>query len=585
MPARPGPDEQQRYGRKFQPTQLLHALAQRSALQLRIAAFCWRSLHLEENAAVDTKLDETLLDKLADNAAPLACSQYGIEKESLRVGANGYIAQTPHPRALGAPLTHPTITTDYSEALIELITPPLARIDDTMAFLHRIHAFVYEHLDDELLWASSMPCMVTGDRSIPIANYGSSNSGMMKHVYRRGLGHRYGRVMQAISGVHFNFSLCEDFWPTYQDVLGQQSAATRQDFVSNAYFALVRNFQREGWLMPYLFGSSPAVCQSFLGNNASDFEKMGMGTRYQPYATSLRMSDIGYKNKTQSSLRVSYDDISSYTRDLTKAIETLHPPYQDIDVPGEWRQLNANVLQVENEFYSFIRPKQIARRGEKPTHALMRRGVRYIEVRALDVSVFDATGVNEAELKFVEAFLVYCLLKTSNPVTPVEQDELNHNQQLVACCGREPGLALRRSGDSITLKDWGLEICAQMEGVCELLDRSGGETGYSSALAEQREGLLHAERLPSARVLDELKTNRESFFEFAMRKSQEHRQHFASTTLSAQDRADFDEQSELSHTQQAEVEASDTDDFTTYLAKYFAQTVDSCTDPCTDDAA
>ena len=136
----------------------------------------------------------------------------GIERECLRVTAEGTLAQTPHPRALGSALTHPSITTDYSEALLEFITPVSRDIDETLDILARIHGFVYRQLGDELLWSSSMPCIVSGDAGIPVARYGQSNVGRMKTVYRYGLGHRYGRLMQAIAGVHYNFSMPEAYW-------------------------------------------------------------------------------------------------------------------------------------------------------------------------------------------------------------------------------------------------------------------------------------------------------------------------------------------------------------------------------------
>jgi len=187
----------------------------------------------------------------------------GVERESLRVTPGGLIATTPHPRALGSALTNEHITTDYSEALIELVTPPFPHTWELVQYLVDLHQFVYLNLpEDELLWATSMPCAIQGDESIPIAQYGRSNVGQMKTVYRRGLGARYGRVMQAISGVHFNYSFPDQFWPVLEDVV--QGKATDQAFRSEIYFALLRNYRRHGWIVLYLFGNSPAICPSFL---------------------------------------------------------------------------------------------------------------------------------------------------------------------------------------------------------------------------------------------------------------------------------------------------------------------------------
>ena len=152
-----------------------------------------------------------------------AQSLIGLEKETLRVSQKGGLAQTPHPIRLGSALTHPYITTDYSEALLEMVTPPSNDINSALQFLRDMQHFIYNQLDNELLWATSMPCVVAGETSIPLAQYGSSNAGLMKTVYRRGLGHRYGRVMQVIAGVHFNFSFSEKFWPLFLDVENKNS--------------------------------------------------------------------------------------------------------------------------------------------------------------------------------------------------------------------------------------------------------------------------------------------------------------------------------------------------------------------------
>ncbi len=141
----------------------------------------------------------------------------GVEKESLRVTEDhATLAQTQHPSTLGSALTHPAITTDYSEALLEFITPAESSIEATEQSLADLHRFTARQLDKELLWNASMPCIVSGDAEIPIAQFGPSNVGQMKRIYRNGLSVRYGRKMQAIAGLHYNFSLPLTFWSTVQ---------------------------------------------------------------------------------------------------------------------------------------------------------------------------------------------------------------------------------------------------------------------------------------------------------------------------------------------------------------------------------
>lgn len=516
---------------------------------------------------------DSRLERLGGNEAGrrIKRGRIGIEKESLRVAPDGYLATTPHPAALGSALTNAYITTDYSEALLEFITPPFPSVRNTLGFLEDIHRFVYGNIGRELLWAASMPCLVGDEASIPIARYGRSNVGRMKHVYRQGLSYRYGRLMQIISGVHFNYSFPERFWSCYQEIVGD--GRPRRDFVSDAYFGVIRNFQRFGWVIPYLFGSSPAICKSFIKGRGEGFSEFDHGTLYRPYATSLRMSDIGYKNKNQSDLHISYDDLSSYVASLTRAIETPHPEYEAIGVKvgGDYRQLNANMLQIENEFYSFIRPKQIARSGEKPTVALKRRGVRYVEVRALDVSPFDPAGVNEDQLRFLEAFLIFCLLNDSPRISRSEQEDIDHNQQLVACCGRDPEMELKINAHTLKLREWIDAICASLEEIAELLDANEKRPAYRDAVSRQREAARFPDRLPSARVLEEMKKNDEPFFEFAMRVSRAHRAHYESRPLSREKLSIFEEEAKRSLRLQKEIEAADNISFDEYLRRYFAQ--------------
>ncbi len=496
----------------------------------------------------------------------------GVEKESLRVSPKGLISKAPHPKALGSALTNPAITTDYSEALIELVTPAFPHTWELTQYLCDLHQFVYRHLGEELLWATSMPCAIEGDESIPIADYGRSNRGQMKVVYRRGLGHRYGRVMQAIAGVHFNYSFPEEFWPVYADLA--KSHDSGQDFRSDAYFSLLRNYRRNGWLVLYLFGSSPALCESFLcGRKVPWLEQFVPGTVYAPHATSLRMSDLGYRNKSQAGLNVSANSLDQYIRDLSRAITTPHPAYEKIGVKvdGEYRQLNANLLQIENEYYSFIRPKRVAHYFERPTKALERGGVQYVEMRSLDVGGFDPVGVNQNKIRFLEAFAAYCILAASPPLEPSEQDGIDGNNASVAFEGRRPGLALYRDGRAVDLRGWGLEVIDSMRGICELLDQGDPQRPYTAALELQQAKLEDAARTPSARTLEDMRHNEESFFRFALRMSGAHKQYFLELYSPNESRQDeFAAEAEASLAEQSRIEASDSLSFDEYLARYFA---------------
>ncbi|HSZ09135.1 MAG TPA: glutamate--cysteine ligase [Steroidobacteraceae bacterium] len=495
----------------------------------------------------------------------------GVEKESLRVSPDGVIAQTRHPQSLGAPLTNEHITTDFSESLIELVTPPFGETWELLQYLCDIHQFVYRHLEDELLWATSMPSAIDGDASIPLAQFGNSNVGRMKTVYRHGLGVRYGRIMQAISGVHFNYSFSPRLWGVLADV--NRSQQPRQDFVSEQYFGVLRNYRRYGWLVLYLFGTSPAVSNSFFTGRENTLPALDADTVYEPYGTSLRMSDIGYRNKNQSTLSVSVNSLAEYVRDLTRAIGTPYPPYEKIGVKvdGVYQQLNANILQIENEYYSYIRPKRIAQSGERPTKALHRAGVEYVEVRALDVSAFDPVGVNQNKLRFLEAFLALCLLRESAPIGVSEQPALDANHLLVARRGREPKLMLRREGRDFPMIEWARELLDSMQGLCEMLDHGEPSRPYSSALEQQRAKIDDVEKTPSARLLTEMRQTGESFFQLALRMSKLHKDYFLGLYPPNESRlGEFAAEAQESLEAQRSIEATDAQNFDAYLAHYLA---------------
>ncbi len=522
------------------------------------------------------RIHNTRLDRLINSNQQylIARGLKGVEKECLRITLDGKISQSPHPKVLGSALTHPYITTDYSEALLEFITPPFADARDTLTFLHDIHQFVYDNLSDELLLASSMPCAISGDASIPIATYGTSNIGMMKHIYRRGLDYRYGRSMQAIAGVHFNYSVPEVFWPVFQDI--EKNRATPQDFIADAYFGMIRNLLARGWIVLYLFGASPAICKSFLSDRKTfyhDFDEFDPHTFFKPYATSLRMSDIGYKNSNQAGLNISYNNLQDYIESLTRTIETPHPDYQKIGirVNGEYRQLNDNILQIENEYYSTVRPKQITRSGEKPTLALKRRGIRYVEVRSLDLDLYNGIGLTEGRLLFLEALLLTCLLLESPPLDQKDMATINANLLAVANCGRNPKLSLQKENRSIKLQDWALEICESMRPVCEILDAREGDQRYIQALENQIGAVHDPDLTPSAGILRDMRETGESFADYAQRSSQHVWRQFRAQTLSTEKTVDFEKFSRESLEKQNRMELEQTETFEVFLDRYFSQ--------------
>lgn len=510
---------------------------------------------------------EKRLARVAGNADAMYGGLKGVEKESLRVGRDGFLAQTPHPAGLGSALTNRYVTTDFSEALLEFVTPAFSTTWEALRCICDIHQFTYSQLDDEMLWTSSMPCRIPQDRQIPLARYGSSNVGRMKTIYRRGLGFRYGREMQIIAGVHFNYSVPDAFWPLYRDLLGSQLDDT--DFRSEQYLGMIRNFRRMGWIVLYLFGSSPAVCKSFAGA-ATSLPSLNADTWYQPWATSLRMSDLGYSNKNQSRINISLNSLSEYIRDLSRAICTPEPSYEKIGVKvnGQYRQLNANLLQIENEYYSSVRPKRVARSGERPTAALRRAGVEYVEVRSLDINVFDPSGINQNTMRFLESFLLYCLLEDSPKISDAELEDISHNHTGTAKQGRDPEFRLRRDGSETTLRAWAREILDKVHAVSEVLDRH--DDNYSAAIDNLRRLVDQPEATLSSRIVRELEETGSSFFEFTRSMAKCHRDYFATIAPLDEDKAEtFAREATDSLQRQEAIEAADAISLDEYLNRYF----------------
>ncbi len=478
----------------------------------------------------------------------------GVEKESLRTMPNGALATTPHPKALGSALTHPHITTDFSESQVELITGVHGGVQACLDELVQVQQATMQALGDDLLWVSSMPCRLPEDNAIPLGQFGTSNVGRAKTVYRMGLGYRYGRRMQTISGIHYNWSL--------------------PDVSSEQYFGLIRNFRRHAFLLLYLFGASPAVCSTFVAGRQHQLQALNAHTMYLPYATSLRMGRLGYQSDAQSSLAVSYNSLQGYGSSLHGALTQAYPAYEAIGVrgpDGTYRQLATSLLQIENEFYGTIRPKRVIFPGERPLHALRERGVEYVEVRLMDLDPFETVGINAQTMRFLDVFLLHCLLSDSPPDSPEEIVALAHNQHNVAERGREPGLLLERGESAITLKDWGLELVGQLGPIAQTLDAAHGSTDYSAAVQAAVHGLQQPETLPSARVLKAITEQFDgSFGAFARAQSVATRQAMLDMPLSAEAQARFETLARESWDAQRKIEAADTMPFDLYLQEYLS---------------
>ena len=360
----------------------------------------------------------------------------GIEKESLRVTKNGYISNKKHPETLGSSYTNPSITTDFAESLIEIVTPTYTNVDELYEKLKIIHIFINQNLKDgEMLWPFSMPPKIEDEAKINIATYGKTNMGRLKHVYRKGLAIRYGKTMQCVSGIHYNFSI--------SDKSLQHLGYSSQNEKNKAYLNLIRNFKRLFWFVLIEFGNSPVVDKSFVAGRANDLDILNESDLFKPYATSLRMSDIGYQSKAQKNLDFKYNDLDAFLSELKNAIVN---PYSDFEKLGlkdnddKFHQISNGILQIENELYDCIRPKRAGQSGQRPYELLKEQGIQYVEVRGIDLNPGEAIGISKDHIRILDLLLIYCLITPSRKMTDIEKIQIEQQDISVIKSGRNPNL-------------------------------------------------------------------------------------------------------------------------------------------------
>jgi glutamate--cysteine ligase len=367
-----------------------------------------------------------------------------------------------------------------------------------------------------------------------------------------GLAHRYGRRMQTISGIHYNWSL--------------------PDVGNDQYFALIRNFRRHAFLLLYLFGASPAVCSSFVAGRNHELQTLADGTMYMPHGTSLRMGRLGYQSDAQASLAVSYNGLDGYASSLQDALTRPYPAYQSVGIMnpgGEYNQLATSLLQIENEFYGTIRPKRVIFPGERPLHALRERGVEYVEVRLLDLDPFVPIGIKPQTIRLLDIFLLHCLLADSPPDTPQEIAALGRNQHRTAAHGREPGLLLERDGREVTLTQWAGELLEAFAPIAQALDAAHQSKEHGDALRSAHALLADPDLLPSARLLAVMdKEHGNSFLRFTAAQSQWTKGKLLGLPFSAAQQVRFASLTEQSLKDQKAIEEGDTMPFEIYRQAY-----------------
>lgn len=467
-----------------------------------------------------------------DKGRLLLEGQWGLERESQRVTPAGDLALTPHPSAFGSKLENTAVTTDFSESQIELVTPPFDTVEEAFEFLNKLQVYVESQLDDEMLWPLSMPPKLPEEKDIPIARFDGTREGREKEAYRNGLAHRYGKKMQMMSGIHYNFSFSKALIDYLYEQLGGQ--VEKRSFTDELYFSLARNFLRYRWLFIYLFGASPNIDPTYYSVLEGELkivsrccpECCNAACSIEQNAISLRVSRFGYSDSVRGKNSVSYNSLNDYTSGIRRLLSKKSRRFARMGLfkDGRQIQLNSNILQKESEFYSSIRLKRRTDKGETQLEALERRGVQYAEIRIIDLDPFQKEGISLQQLHFLQIFMLFCLFEKSEPIDEAELNRINQNHHLVAIAGRRQNLKLYHSRKGpVLLKVWSSEILMKLGLIASLMDHTDGSGKYRNCVEMEYKKVSDSSLLPSALILKEMEEKKEDFLEFGIRKAVEHR--------------------------------------------------------------
>lgn len=484
----------------------------------------------------------------------LLSAKHGLEREGLRIDAKGFLSKKDHPVSLGSSLMHPLIKTDFAEAQVEYATNAHKKIEDTIEELTELHSFTLKKIKEESLWPFSMPCPLPTEDKIPVGKYGTSKEGRKKTIYRKGLSHRYGKNMQTISGVHYNLSFDKCLLETVSEI--RYKKRLDRDTQSEIYLDTIRNFNRLSPVLLYLFGASSLFDETFL-KKKDGLGKIGKKTWNAGYATTLRLSSIGYTSKVQAKVPISVNSLKEYSGTMCAAVSKPYEGYKKYSTKKE-EQLNDHYLQIENEYYSLVRPKQVPRGEERVIDALTERGIEYLEVRLLDVDPFSPIGVAENELRFVHLFLLYCLLADSPKSDKKEIAVWRKNQEKVTWLGRNPKTQMTVFGEKWSVPDLVYQVLVELQEYSDLLDQNDAENGkFTKAWEEQWEKWNDPSLLLSSQSEIDLKINKMSFHEFGFNLSKSHAEYLRNLPLTKEKMAYYERLAEQSILDQKSVELSE----------------------------
>ncbi|WP_343183925.1 glutamate--cysteine ligase [Buchnera aphidicola (Ceratovacuna keduensis)] len=427
----------------------------------------------------------------------------GIERESIRIDENGNFSKKLHPKKLGSSLTHKWITTDFSENLIEFVSPKTKNINELKKFLKDIYIYTIKNLNKEMLWPLSIPPYYPkNEKIIKIAKYGNSIIGKKKELYRIGLKNRYGTYKNIISGIHYNFSFSSKFWKKYIN-----KKKINKNMISKGYMHIIRNYYRFGYFISYVFGASPYISKKIKTKNKIKINKYYLKEKedilFSKWSTSLRNSKFGNYNNIKKKINIKFNSLSEYIKKVKKALNTKDKDFKKIK--NKKQQINDNIIQLENELYIQIRPKQNTKKNETQLNALEKRGIKYIEIRSLDINPFSNIGIKKYQIFFLDLFLIWCISKKSPYIKKCEMKKINKNWENICIKGKKPGQKIYINNKKKTFIKISLKILKKIKKIAKILDSNTNSKEYEKACNKVKKILKNKKLTYSSKILNNIK--------------------------------------------------------------------------------
>ncbi len=406
----------------------------------------------------------------------LFSGHFGLEKENLRVTPSGHLALTNHPPVFGPKEENPYIKTDFSESQVEMITPVCDSVDDVYNAITNLHNIVSLELsENEQLWPSSNPALIPPEEDIPIAEYQTENH--PNRLYREHLAVEYGKKIQLLSGIHYNFSFSDELLKELFQAFREENE-TLQAFKNRIYLKVAKYFMKNRWLLIYLTGGGPAYMDGF--TTASNAEKTADNAWIIKDGISLRNSSIGYKNK--ESLHVDYDSFDGYISSIARHIEN--------------GQINSM-----REFYNPIRLKNS--HTDQTLESLAEQGVEYIEIRAIDLNPLEKNGISKETLHFIHLFLITGLLSENNRLCPDNQQVSDENEEKIALSGLSRPPIMDCNHKEIPFSEAGLLELNKMSAFLSELIPNNKE--LENVILLQKERLMDPSKTIAAQIIAKIK--------------------------------------------------------------------------------